>query len=253
MNAEDALRRVLQVEGVDIPRLLVVEQAASLAEQVASGEGAAAALAPKVQQAADALWPEVQAAIEAAIRRGGATVVPEEDAAFMMALEWADSDAQDNPLALAVVARAAAALGASIDRSQERFRAAEVGVVNGGPRGAVATATAVGESVIDLLDIDVEDYEPELVTYVEQDQSPDALDRLARETGDEELRVLARDLVRALHADDSPNTVAAVAELAEGPPPDDPAQDAIWVPAMLALAEEAITLALASGHSDSNA
>ncbi|MDH3225869.1 MAG: hypothetical protein OEM67_02110 [Thermoleophilia bacterium] len=250
MTPEDALRRVLQVEGVDIPRFLVATHASKLAVQVASSESSGSALAPNVQRAAESLWPEMRPPVEAAIRRAGATVGPEEDEAFVIALEWASSQAADNPLALAMVARAAAALGSAINRSEERLRAAEVTVASGGREGAVAAATAVGASVIDLLDVDVEDYEPELVAYVDDDQSPEALDRLARETGETELRELARNLVRALHPDDSPATVAAVSELAAGPSPEDPAKDALWVPAMIALAEEAIALAMASGHGD---
>jgi hypothetical protein len=242
---------VLQVEGVEIPRLLVAENALEAAVQIASGDSAGRALAPRVERAAEALWPEMSGPVEAAIRRGAATVAPDEDDAFVMALEWTSADARDNPLALALVARASAALGSAISRSEERLRAAEVTVANGGPQAAVAAATAVGSNVIDLLDLDVEDYEPELVVFVDQDQSPEALDRLARETGDDELRALARELIGVLSPEDAPSTVAAVAELADGPPPEDPAQDATWVPAMIALAEEAITLAMAAGHEDS--
>jgi hypothetical protein len=250
MTPEDALRRVLQVEGVDIPRILVAAHASQLAVEVASTDSSGRALASKVQSASEALWPVMRAPVEAAIRRTGATVPPEEDEAFVIALEWASSDAADNPLALAMVARAAAALGTAINRSDERLRAAEVTVASGGREAAIAAATAVGASVIDLLDVDVEDYEPELVAYVDDDQSPEALDRLARETGDMELRELARRLVRALRPEDSPAMLAAISELAAGPPPDDPADDALWVPAMIALAEEAIALAMASGHED---
>jgi hypothetical protein len=250
VRPEDALRRVLHVDGVDIPRLMIAAEAAELAQEVASSEAGGQALAPKVQRAAEALWPEMRAPVEAAIRRAGATVAPDEDEAFVIALEWASSEAPDNPLSLALVARGAAALGSAIDRSEERLRAAEHTVASGGPEAAVAAATAVGASVIDLLDLDVEDYEPELVQYVADDQSPDALDRLARATGDAELRAAARRLVRALEPGDSPTVIEAAAQLAAGDAPVDPAEDALWVPAMLALAEEAIALAMASGHGE---
>lgn len=248
MTPEDALRRVLEVEGLGVPRVLVAERAREFAQRVREGGGEQRRgdLENAVEAASSRIWPDMRHSLDARLRRAAATRPPDEDEAFMTALEWTASEDSDNPLALAVVARSAAALGAAMDRTQERLRAIEIQAEEGGPQAALAIAGAVGESVVDLLDLDVEDYEPELVVYVDHDQTPEALDTLARNTDDPELRAVVREMLLDLLPTDAPAASAAVSQMAEGAPPVDPSDDALWMPAMLALAEEAISIALAA-------
>jgi hypothetical protein len=244
-DPKEALRRMLEIEQLALPRLLVAIYARDLANALRTGDPAGPeAVEARAAAAATELWPQVGAAMEGVIRRTGALVPPEEDDLFVAGLEWASGDDPANPLALALVAQGAAALAAAMDRSQERLRAVEVTLEAGGPQAAVAAAGAIGASVVDLLDLDVEDYEAELVAYVEQDQTPEALDELARQTGELELRRIARDLMADLELADIPHATAAVQLLAQGPPPADAAEDALWLPTMLALADEAIALAM---------
>jgi hypothetical protein len=84
---------------------------------------------------------------------------------------------------------------------------------------------------------------------VDRDQTPAALDELARATGDFEVRVWAREVLRALETEDAPGATEAVHLLAGGVAPEDAAADAVWVPAMIALADEAIALAMVSDAS----
>ena len=246
MSPEEALRRVLEVDGVDIPRLLASEALIPLATRIAEGDADGRAVAPQAAEAARTLWPVMGPPLIAALGRAAATGSDGDREAIAVAEPWLEGE-PDNPLMLALVARSGAALAAAMDRSAGRFRSADTTLAAAEDAGgAIAVATAVGESVLDLLDLDVEDYEPELVAYVGRDQTPDALDVLARETGDADLRGLARTVVTAVPLDDAPGAALARDELAAGPPPADAAEDAVWVPAVLALAEEAIAVAIAA-------
>jgi hypothetical protein len=116
----------------------------------------------------------------------------------------------------------------------------------------VAAATAAGAIAVDLLDLDPEDYEPEILAYVAADGSEDALVELARATGDLEAREWAREAVAGVEAPGAPAAVAAVRHLASGPAPEDPSEDLVWVPAMLALAQQAIELAATTGLAEAD-
>ncbi|MEW6581921.1 MAG: hypothetical protein AB1416_04090, partial [Actinomycetota bacterium] len=87
---------------------------------------------------------------------------------------------------------------------------------------------------------------PEIAAYVAADETVEALRGLARATGDEEVRAWAREALRGLEAPQEPEALSALHGLAAGDPPEDPAEDAVWVAAVQALAEQAIALALAS-------
>ena len=77
-----------------------------------------------------------------------------------------------------------------------------------------------------------------------------AAPRLARATGDDEIREWARDELRALDVPAPPSAIAAVRRMADGPVPEDPADDVVWVATVIVLAEDAIDLATAGEPSD---
>jgi hypothetical protein len=249
MTPEEALRTVLEVPGVEIPRAALGDDARALAAALSRPGAGQREIERLARRTATAHWPDLRGPVEAAIRRFAATAGPEEDEAFAVALAWAADEDAGNPLALGLAARAGAGLSAAMDRARDRLRAAEGAAQGGGRAGALAVASAAGNAVVDLLDIDVEDYEPEIVAFVDRDQTPAALDDLARVTGDHDVRVWAREVLRALDTEDAPGATEAVRLLAGGEAPDDAADDAVWVPAVLALADEAIALAMVSDGS----
>ena len=245
MRSDEALDHVLLMTGLHFPRGLVGDETRALADALAEGgagdvEGLAAA-------AAATHWPELRAAMEAGVRRGLSDAGAEDAEAFELVLEWAADPDPDNPLARGLAVRAATELRAAEERAADALRAAEPVAAEGGPGAAVAAATAAGAIAVDLLDLDFEDYEPEILAYVAADGSSDALLELARATGDLEVREWAREVVSGVGGPGAPAATAAVRHLAAGPPPEDPAQDLIWVPAVLALAQQAIELAATTG------
>jgi hypothetical protein len=246
VTPEEALRTVLEVPGVEIPRAALGADARALAAALSRPGAGQREIERLARRTAGAHWLDFRKPVEGAIRRHAATAGPEDDAAFAIAVQWAVDEDPGNPLALGLAARAGAGLSAAMDRARDRLRAAEGAVQAGGRPGALAAASAAGNAVVDLLDIDVEDYEPEVVAFVERDQTPDALDDMARATGDAEVRTWAREVLRELETEEAPAATAAIHLLAEGEAPDDAAADAVWVPAVLALAEEAIALAMVS-------
>lgn len=244
MNDADAVRRVLALAPIEIPRGLLGADARELADALTAAPADPERIVALSQRVAVAHWPELRASAEATLRRTAAFAAIDDDAALARGIEWAAGDDPGNPLALALAGHAAAALGAARARAAERVRAAEPALRDGGRGAGLTLASAVGAVVIDLLDLDPEDFEPELVAYVAADQSAAALDELARATGDPDVRRWARAEVVALSVPDAPAAGGAMAELAAGALPDDPAADAIWVPAVIALAEEAIAMAM---------
>jgi hypothetical protein len=182
--------------------------------------------------------------MEAALLRGRAAAGPDDRAAFDVVLGWAASESPDTPLARALAVRAATELAAADARARERLRAAEGAIAEGGPGAAVAAATAAGAIAADLLDLDPEDFAPEIAAYVAAGRRPEDISQLARSTGDPEIRAWARGAVAAADDPDAPAAAAGVRHLASGPPPADPAEDLVWVPTILALVEEAIERAL---------
>lgn len=245
----EALQRVLGLTGLALPRGVLGPEVARLARALSGDphdavEGDVADLAGA---AAAAHWPELREPMRAGLERGRAGAAPEDVPAFEMVLRWADDPDPDNPLARALAVRAAAGVQLAVARSRERLAAAEALVARGGPGGAAAAASAAGAVAVDLLDLDPEDFEPEIVAYVDADRSPEALDELARSTGDTDIRAWARSAVAGLDAPGAPATAAALAELGAGEPPEDPREDIVWVATVLALAETAVEHAVALG------
>ncbi|MDA3005900.1 MAG: hypothetical protein O3B97_04500, partial [Actinomycetota bacterium] len=72
-----------------------------------------------------------------------------------------------------------------------------------------------------------------------------ATPRLVRATGDDEIRAWAREAVLGLDVPAPPMALASVKRMAEGPVPEDPADDVLWTAAMVVLAEDTIDMATA--------
>jgi len=109
---------------------------------------------------------------------------------------------------------------------------------------AIAAATTAGSIAADLLDLDPEDFAPEIAAYVTGGSRTEDIAELARSTGDPEIREWARAAVASTDAPDAPAASEAIAVISSGPPPEDPAEDLVWVPTILALTEEAVERSL---------
>lgn len=242
------LTRVLQRTGLSFPRGVLGEETALLATAMTGPGRATADLDAMVTSAAAALWPELQPSTAAALRRHRTSAGLGDVEDLAIALAWAEDPDPANPLARALSVRAAQELGQAVERAGEALRGAEIAVAQGGAGAAVAAAGAAGTMAVELLDLDPEDFGPEIMAYVDAGETAEALDELARATGDDETRAWARSSVGAVvRPDDAPHATAAVQQLAAGPPPEDPAEDAIWVPTVLALVEVAFERALTQG------
>jgi hypothetical protein len=244
VTPEEALLRVLAVTGLGFPRGVLGPETWALARALSDEADPSSDPADLAEAAAAAHWPELQGPMRAALERAGAVAAPEDREAFDVVLRWADDPSPDTPLARALAVRAASELAAAGKRARERLRAAEEAIAEGGPGAAVAAATAAGQIAADMLDLDPEDFEPEIAAYVEAGRRPEDISELARATGDPEIRTWARSAVAASDEPEAPSASAGVHHLAAGPPPEDPAEDLVWVPTILALAEEAIERAL---------
>lgn len=244
MTPEEALLRVLALTGIGFPRGVLGPETWALARALSDEDTPGADPAELAEAAAAAHWPELRGPMEAALLRGRAAAGPEDREAFDIVLPWAAEETADSPLARALAVRAATELAAAGARARERLRAAEAVIAEGGPPAAVAAATAAGGIAADLLDLDPEDFEPEIAGYVEGGRRAEDIAELARATGDPEIRAWARSAVAATDDPEAPAAAAGVRHLATGPPPADPAEDLVWVPTILALVEEAIERAL---------
>ena len=120
--------------------------------------------------------------------------------------------------------------------------------LTGGDSPDADLALVIGAIVVDLLDFDPPDYEDEIAAYLAAGESDEARRGLARSTGDEESRAWAREELRRVDDPAAPVTSRAVQVLAAGDPPEDPADDAVWVAAMLALVEQAVELAVVADN-----
>lgn len=246
MTPEEALARVLIVTGLSLPRGVLGPETWALARALGDepGAGDPAALAGA---ASAAHWPELRGPMQAALLRDRDRAAPEDQEAFEVVLEWAADDDPDTPLARALAVRAAQELAAANDRSRAVLRAAEETVASGGAEAAVAASTAAGAIAADLLDLDPEDFGPEIAEYVAAGAQAEDVDALARATGDPEIRTWARSAVAsaAEDVDAAPRAAEGVRVLAAGPPPADPAEDLVWVPTILLLVQEAVERSLA--------
>ncbi len=242
---EELIARVLRRTGLSFPRGVLTEEVAELAVLIGSDVASGAVWEDALTVASASMWEQLQAPIVAAVNMhlGRADGDDREDLAQVLLLAQRFDPTQ--PLARALTARAATELRASVQYAEDRMRTAEHAVANGGPQGAVAAARALGAAGVALLDLDPEDFAPEIVVYIDADQSVEALDELARITGDVETRAWAREALGALHVADAPAASAALGALTAGEMPEDPAEDAVWVPVVMALVDEGLERALA--------
>ena len=239
------ISRVLRRTGLGFPRGMLGGDVALLAAALASPAPNPRELDDLVTVATIALWDDLQPPTLAAVEMHLARADGRDREDLTRVLAWAEQTDAANPLARALTVRAAQELGVAVAHAEQQLRAAEPVVAAAGRPGALAAARAMGAAVIALLDLDPEDFAGEIVEYVDRDQDADALDALARATGDLETRSWARDVVAALSTPDAPSATAAVHQLAAGDAPADPAEDAVWVPTILALADEGVERALA--------
>ena len=237
--------RVLTLTGLSLPRGVLGPETWALARALSDDADPGVNPAELAGAASAAHWAELRGPMEAALLRDRRAAAPEDQEAFDVVLEWAADDDPDTPLARALAVRAATELAAAGNRSRARLRAAEAAIAQGGPEAAIAATSAAGAIAADLLDLDPEDFAIEIAEYVEAGSRPEDIEGLARSTGDPEIRSWARAAVAATEAPGAPEAVAAVRHLAAGPPPEDPSEDLIWVPTILALTSEAIERSLA--------
>ena len=201
MSPEEALARVLIVTGLSLPRGVLGPETWALARALGDepGAGDPAALAGA---ASAAHWPELRGPMQAALLRARDRAAPEDQEAFEVVLEWAADDDPDTPLARALAVRAAQELAAANGRARAVLRAAEETVASGGAEAAVAASTAAGAIAADLLDLDPEDFAPEIAEYVAAGAQAEDVNALARATGDPEIRTWARSAVASAAEDD---------------------------------------------------
>ncbi|MCB9010479.1 MAG: hypothetical protein H6531_01465 [Actinobacteria bacterium] len=236
------LDAVLDTTGLAVPRGLAAERIDTVAAALADG---GPDLDTALAEAVPAIWPVLRHTVSARLTPSLVSDPGLPAAARRLLMEWASSEDDDHPLARALVVRAAKAqLGVRV-RVAEMLRGLEPSLAEAAGRdAAVAVARACGGAVVLLLDLDPDDFADEIVTYVDAGETAEAMDVLARVTGDLDTRRWARDAIAGLDVEDAPVASAALRALVEGPPPDDAAVDAAWVPTLLALVDEGFERAL---------
>jgi len=230
--------------GVGYPRGALGFEARSYAESIAAGDAGAAELLRG--EAAEQLWPEFRLAMGAGLDRArGAGEDPTLDDALALVM---DEDPA-NDLSLALVEEAGRSLAAVITRTDDRLRVLDERLAADG--GGDEVVRTVGAIVIDLLDIDAEDYEEEIAQFIQAGEGEDARDALARATGDEEIRAWARDELEWITDGADGKVAHALAAMAHGEVPGDAAHDPVWVATVLALVEEAVEIVQVNEMTDS--
>lgn len=244
-----AMRRVIAMTGVTFPRGLVGPEAMDLAAAIGTGAPDRAEVDAQVKAVAAAQWPILQGPVAAALARASRPDDAADDRSLAVAEEFAADADPENPLALALAERAGLDLAAVRARALDRLEALAVTQADGPdrPEALIALATATGRLVVDLLDLDPDDFAPEIADYASAGTDVEAATpRLVRATGDDEIREWAREAIQTLEVPAPPSALAAVRRMAGGPMPEDPADDVLWTATMVVLAEEAIDLATAS-------
>ena len=243
-----AMRRVIAMTGLAFPRGLLGPEAMQLAAAIGARAPDRAEVDALIRQVATAQWPVLQGPMAAALARADRPDDAADDRSLAVAEEFAADADPYNPLALALAERAGLDLAAVRARAQDRLEAL-AGTQRtdpGRPEALVALATTAGRIVVDLLDLDPEDFAPEISDYADAGTSAEAATpRLVRATGDDEIRSWAREAVTALDVPAPPAALASVKAMAQGPVPEDPADDVLWTAAMVVLAEDAIDMATA--------
>lgn len=248
-----AMRRVIAMTGVTFPRGLLGPEAMDLAALIGAGSPDRSEVDALMHRVAEAQWPVLQGPVAAALARADRPDDPADDRSLAVAEEFAADADPGNPLALALAERAGLDLAAVRARALDRLEVLAAAQADGAdrPEALIALATATGRIVVDLLDLDPDDFAPEIAEYADAAASAEiATPRLARATGDLEIREWARDAITTLEVPAPPSALAAVRRMADGPVPDDPADDVLWTAAMVVLAEDAIDLATAAAPDD---
>lgn len=245
MTGGDRFGLLIARSGAALPRGVLGVEARALAAAIVGG-AAPDEIARLRASTSAAHWGGLRLAIGAALERSAGDAP---DATTAEALELTLDERPDNPFALAVADEAGRSLAAVLGRNADRLAVLETRL----GRGAAPDddlALVIGAIVIDLLDFDPEDFEQEIAAYVGAGETGAARRELVRATGDRDSRDWAREELRRVDAPDAPTASQAVQALAAGDPPDDPAEDAVWVAAMLALVEQAVEFAvvLQNGH-----
>jgi hypothetical protein len=243
-----AMRRVIAVTGVTFPRGLLGPEAMHLAALIGAGAPDRDEVRVLVERVATAQWPVLQGPVAAALARAERPDDPADDRSLATAEDCAADADPHNALALALAERAGLDLAAVRARALDRLEALAATQAGepGRPEALIALATATGRIVVDLLDLDPEDFAPEIADYADTSATAEvATPRLARATGDQEIREWARDAITTLDVPAPPSALAAVRRMADGPVPDDPADDVLWTAAVVVLAEDAIDMATA--------
>lgn len=237
MSEGEDVQRVLAVSGVAFPRGLLGAEARALAAAIAA-DADEETLAGGVRAVAGAHWPVLRAPIAAGVARAAARAEPEDSAAFERVGALARSEDADNTLALALASRAGAELAAAIARAQARLARLAPALERADGDAAVEVTRVAGEIVVDLLELDPDDFAPEIAEYAGAEAGEADVAALARATGDEDAREWAREALRGLPSGQAARE--AVVALASDPAPADAGEDVVWVAAILALAAEGI-------------
>ncbi len=248
-----AMRRVIAMTGLSFPRGLLGPEAMELAIAIGAGAPERAEVDALIRKVATAQWPVLQGPTAAALARAERPDDAADDRSLAVAEQFAADADPENPLALALAERAGLDLAAVRARALDRLEALSgiQGADPGRPEALVALATTAGRTVVDLLDLDPEDFGPEIADYADAGTSPEAAtSRLARATGDDELRAWAREALTTLDVPAPPLALASIKRLAKGPVPEDPAADPLWTAMVIVLAEDAIDMATAEGGAD---
>ena len=244
-----AMRRVIAMTGVTFPRGLLGPDAMDLAAAIGAGAPDRGEVDSLVKVVAAAQWPILQGPVAAALARADRPDDAADDRSLAVAEEFAADADPENPLSLALAERAGLDLAAVRARALDRLEALAVTLADGPERAdaLIALATATGRLVVDLLDLDPDDFAPEIADYAEAGTDAEvATPRLVRATGDDEIREWAREAIQSLEVPAPPSALASVKRMADGPVPEDPAADVLWTAAMVVLAEDAIDLATAA-------
>jgi hypothetical protein len=228
---------------VVFPRGALGADARAFADAIVAG-----AFADELDRLRDATarahWDQLRLAIGASLERA---VGDSPDELAIAALALTLDERPENAFARALADEAGRSLAAVIERNIERLAVLERRLTAGASPDA-DLALVIGAIVVDLLDLDPPDYEDEITAYLAEGESDGARRGLARSTGDEDSRAWAREELRQVDDPAAPVTSRAVQVLAAGDPPEDPAEDAVWVAAMLALVEQAVEIAVVANN-----
>lgn len=239
MTGVEGFVALIAETGIGLPRGVLGAEARAHAEAIASGASDGDLVSLRAASSA-AVWEELRLAMGASLERAAAGI---DDPRVSEALEWTLSEDPANPFALALADEAARLLAAALVRNADRLRVME-GRLGGGGSPDGELALGIGAIVIDLLDLDPDDYEGEISEYIGAGESDAARRQLVRATGDADSREWARQELRGVAEPDAPVASRALQALASGDPPEDPADDAVWTAAMLALVEQAVEFAI---------